>query len=135
MLCSKRMPPQKGANKENPNPNNHNKKKDESQLKLNQCPECGLLLKNGKGLKIHHTSKHRRKQNASTSPVFWPCNSDTQCDHAKKDSFLQPSPAQIPAENIKLNSHSHANQKTFVTSYTANTVTNNTLEKPKENST
>ena len=78
MLCSKRMPPQINANKENPNPNDHNKKEDESQLKRNQCPECGLVLKNEKGLKIHGTSKHRRKQNATTSPGFWPCNSDTQ---------------------------------------------------------
>ena len=64
MLCSKRMPPQINADKENLNPDDHNKKEDESQLKLNQCPECGLFLKNEKGLK---TSKHRRKQNATTS--------------------------------------------------------------------
>ena len=30
--------------------------------------------------------------------------------HAKKDSFIQPSPAQKMAKNIKLNSHSHANE-------------------------
>ena len=36
--------------------------------------------------------------------------------HAKKDYFIQPSPAQKTAKNIKLNSHSHANQKTSVTS-------------------
>ena len=36
--------------------------------------------------------------------------------HAKTDSFIQPSPAQKTAKNIKLNSHSHANQKTSVTS-------------------
>ena len=35
---------------------------------------------------------------------------------AKKESFIQPSPAQKTAKNIKLNSHSHANQKTSVTS-------------------
>ena len=39
MLCSKRIPPQINANKENPNPNDHNKKEDESQPKLSQCPE------------------------------------------------------------------------------------------------
>ena len=85
------MPPQINANKENPNPNDHNKKEDESQLKSNQCPECGLFLKNEKGLKIHRTSKHRRKQNGGfegvTTPAprkiliihpgFWPCNADT----------------------------------------------------------
>ena len=76
MLCSKRMPPQ-----------THNKKEDESQLKPNQCPECGLVLKNEKGLKIHRTSKHRRKQNTTTSPGFWPCNSDTRCETCKKGLF------------------------------------------------
>ena len=87
MLCSKRMPPQKkNANKENPNLNDHNKKKDESQLKT-ECPECGLILKNVKGLKIHRTSKHRRKQNATTSPGFWPCNSNTRYETCKKGLF------------------------------------------------
>ena len=59
MLCSKRMPPQTNANKENPNRNDQNKKEDEPQLKPNQCPECGLAFKNEIGLKIHRTSKHR----------------------------------------------------------------------------
>ena len=36
--------------------------------------------------------------------------------HAKKDSFIQPSPAEKTVKNIKLNSLSHANQKTSVTS-------------------
>ena len=48
MLCSKRMPPQIIANKENPNPNDYSKKEDESQLKPNQCPEYGLVLKTKK---------------------------------------------------------------------------------------
>ena len=78
MLCSKRMPPQTNENKENPNPNDHNKKEDEPQLKPNQCPECGLTLKNEKGLKIQRTSKHKRNQNATTSPGFWPCNSEAR---------------------------------------------------------
>ena len=87
MLCSKRMPPQTNANKENPNPNDHNKKEDEPQIKPNQRPECGLDLKNEKGLKIHRTSKHRRKQNATTSAGFWPCNSDKRCETCKKGLF------------------------------------------------
>ena len=87
MLCSKRMPPQTNANKENSNRNDQNKKEDEPQLKPNQCPECGLAFKNEKGLKIHRTSKHRRKQNATTSPGFWPCNSDTRCETCKKGLF------------------------------------------------
>ena len=87
MLCSKRMPPQTNVKKENPNLNDHNKKEDEPQLKPNQCPECGLALKNEKGLKIHRTSKHRRKQNTTTSPGFWPCNSDTRCKTSKKGLF------------------------------------------------
>ena len=87
MLCSKRMPPQTNANKENPNCNHQNKKEDEPQLKPNQCPECGFAFKNEKGLKIHRTSKHRRKQNATTFPGFWPCNSDTRCETCKKGLF------------------------------------------------
>ena len=87
MLCSKRMPPQTNANKENPNRNDHNKKEDEPQLKPNQCPECGLAFRNEKGLKIHRTSKHRRKQNDTTFPGFWPCNSDTRCETCKKGLF------------------------------------------------
>ena len=87
MLCSKRMPPQKDTNKEKPNPSDHSKKKDYSQLKPSQCPECGLVLKNEKGLKFNHTSKHRRKQNATTSPGFWPCNSDTRYETCKTGLF------------------------------------------------
>ena len=45
MLCSKRMPPQTNANKENPNLNDHITKEDQPQLKPNHCPECGLALK------------------------------------------------------------------------------------------
>ena len=87
MLCSKRMPPQINANKQNQNPNDHNIKEDESQLKPNQCPDCGLVLKKEKGLKIHRTSKHRQKQNTTTAPGFWPCNSDTRCETCKKGLF------------------------------------------------
>ena len=106
MLCSKRMPPQTNANKENPNCNDQNKKEDEPQLKPNQCPECGFAFKNEKGLKIHRTSKHRRKQNATTSPGFWPCNSDTQCETCKKGLFHSTvTSSKKTAKNIKLNSH------------------------------
>ena len=53
----------------------------------NQCSECGLILKNQKGLKIHQTSKHQRKQNIPTSPGFWPCHSDTRCETCKSGLF------------------------------------------------
>ena len=98
------MPPQTNANKENPNRNDHNKKEDEPQLKLNQCPECGLAFRNEKGLKIHRTSKHRRKENATTFLDSGPVTQTHEAKHAEKDSFIQPSPAQT-AKNIKLNSH------------------------------
>ena len=46
-----------------------------------------LKLKNRKGLKIHHSSKHQRKQNVSTSPGFWPCFSDARCDTCREGLF------------------------------------------------
>ena len=116
MLCNKKMLPQTNANKENLNRNDYNKKEDEPHLKPNQCPECGLTLKNEKGLKIHRTSKHRRTQNATTSPGFWPCTSDTRCKTCKKGLFYLTITSSKNGKNIKLNSHSHANQKTPVTS-------------------
>ena len=53
----------------------------------NQCPECGILLKNEKGLKIHRSSKHRRLQNNPTSPGFWPCKSDSKFDTCRRGHF------------------------------------------------
>ena len=85
MLCSKRLaspkshnpiPPQTCQNNNNDLPPN-----------TNQCPECGLKLKNSKGLKIHQSSKHLRKQNRPTSPGFWPCHSDTRCSTCKQGLF------------------------------------------------
>ena len=78
MLSSKRIPSQKSTNQEKKDPQEHDNTP--TQPKSNQCPECGIILKNEKSLKIHRSSKHQRKQNATTSPGFWPCNSDTRCD-------------------------------------------------------
>ena len=58
-----------------------------SSPSTNQCLECGLILKNQKGLKIHQTSKHQRKQNIPTSPGFWPFHSDTRCETCKSGLF------------------------------------------------
>ena len=62
-------------NNDNPPPN------------TNQCPECGLKLKNSKGLKIHQSSKHLQKQNKPTSLGFWLCHSDTRCNTCKQGLF------------------------------------------------
>ena len=60
MLCNKRIPQQKDTNQRNKYSRDiNNKSEKESQPKTNQCPECGILLKNEKGLKIHRSSKHR----------------------------------------------------------------------------
>ena len=85
ILCSKRLASPKSHNlipsqtcqnnNNNPPPN------------TNQCPECGLKLKNSKGLKIHQSSKHLRKQNRPISPGFWPCHSDTRCSTCKQGLF------------------------------------------------
>ena len=82
ILCSKRLASPKSHNpipsqtcqnnNDNPPPN------------TNQCPECGLKLKNSKGLKISQSSKHLRKQNKPTSPRFWPCHSDTRYNTCKQ---------------------------------------------------
>ena len=70
------------------NPPNQTRFTNESSSpSTNQCSECGLILKNQKGLKIHQTSKHQRKQNIPTSPGFWPCHSDTRCETCKSGLF------------------------------------------------
>ena len=56
-------------------------------LKQTKCPECGILLKNEKGLKIHCSSKHRRQQNNLSSPGFWPWKSDSRCDTCRRENF------------------------------------------------
>ena len=53
----------------------------------NQCPQCGIILKNDKGLKIHVSSKHNRRQNKPVSPGFWPCQSDNRCNICKQGLF------------------------------------------------
>ena len=88
MLCSQRIPQQKDTNQRNKYSQDvNNKSEKESQPKTNQCPECGILLKNEKGLKIHRSSKHRRQQNGPTSPGFWPCKSDSRCDTCRRGHF------------------------------------------------
>ena len=57
------------------------------QAFLGSEPPGGLILKNQKGLKIHQTSKHQRKQNIPTSPGFWPGHSDTRCETCKSGLF------------------------------------------------
>ena len=78
ILCSKWLASPKSHN---PTPSqtcqNNN---DNPPPNTNQCPECGLKLKSSKGLKIHQSSKHLRKQNKPASPGFWPCHSDTRCN-------------------------------------------------------
>ena len=65
---------------------NKDNKSDESN-KVNECPECGRKFKNSKGLQIHRSSKHNRKQNTSTSARFCPCRSDKRCDICKQGKF------------------------------------------------
>ena len=88
MLCSKRIPQQKDTNQRNKYSLDVNDKSEkESQPKTNQCPECSILLKNEKGLKIHRSSKHRRQQNNPISPGFWLCKSDSRCDTCRRGHF------------------------------------------------
>ena len=71
ILCSKRIPQQKNFNLRSKYSRDDNNKNDkESKPKTNECPECGILLRNEKGLKIYRSSKHRRQQNNPTSPGF-----------------------------------------------------------------
>ena len=99
MLFSKRLAPHTST-ETLPTPNHRNSQNSTSNLpnqtrftnessspNTNQCSECGLILKNQKGLKIHQTSKHQRKQNIPTSPGSWPCHSDTRCETCKSGLF------------------------------------------------
>ena len=65
---------------------NEDNKSDESN-NGNECPECGCTFRNPKGLQIHQSSKHNRKQNMLTSAGFWPCHSDKRCDICKQGKF------------------------------------------------
>ena len=82
MLCSKRIAPPESSNS-NPAPV-HQTNSGNPPANTNQCLECGLKLKNQKGLKIHQSSKHQRKQNVPTSPGF--C-SDARCDTCRQGLF------------------------------------------------
>ena len=57
MLSSKRIPSQKNTKQEKKDPQDHDNTP--TKPKSNQCPECGIILKNEKGLKIHRSSKHQ----------------------------------------------------------------------------
>ena len=83
MLCSKRIVPPESSN---PAPV-HRTNSGNPPANTNQCPECGLKLKNQKGLKIHQSSKHQRKQNMPTSPGFWPYFSDARYDTCRQGLF------------------------------------------------
>ena len=85
IFCSKRLASPKSHN---PTPSqacqNNN---DNPPPNTNQCPECGVKLKNSKGLKIHQSLKFLRKQIKPTSPGFFPCHSDTRCNTCKQGLF------------------------------------------------
>ena len=88
---------------------NKDNKSDESN-NGNECPECGRTFKNSKGLQIHRSSKHNRKQNTLTSAGFWPCRSDKRCDICKQGKFCTSVLVQKKnRKNIKSNSQSHIN--------------------------
>ena len=128
MTCSaERIPHQKDTNQRNKySRDDKNKNEKESQTKTNLCPECGILLKNEKGLKIHRSSKHRRQQNNPTSPGFWPCKSDSRCDTSKGRHFALLSKAPKMVENIR---PTVTNMQIKEHMLFANTVINNTPEK------
>ena len=91
MLVSKRLAPHTSTETL---PNHQNSQNSTSNLpnqtrftNENSSPSTNLILKNQKGLKIHQTSKHLRKQNIPSSPGFWPCHSDTRCETCKSGLF------------------------------------------------
>ena len=101
MLCSRRLTPNRttkpngdtdssssynNRSNKSTDPNKDNKS-DESNSG-NECPECGRKFKNSKGLQIHQSSKHNRKQITPTSAGLWPCRSDKRCDICKHGKFV-----------------------------------------------
>ena len=91
---------------------NKDNKSDESN-NGNECPDCGRTFKNPKGLQMHRSSKHNRKQNTPTSAGFWPCCSDKRCDICKQGSSARPCLVRkARKKNIKSNSQSHVKLKT-----------------------
>ena len=106
MLCSKRIPQQKDTNQRNKYSQDvNNKSEKESQPKTNQCPECGIVLKNEKGLKIHPP------QNTEDSKIIRPplgsglVSQTVDVILVEEDIFSLLSKAQRMVENIGSNSH------------------------------
>ena len=100
ILCSKRLASPKSHNPI-PSQTCHNND-DNPPPNTNQCPECGLKLKNSKGLKIHQSSKHLRKQNKPTSPGSGLATLTPDVTHASKGY----SPPQSPAA-VMVKPHQH----------------------------
>ena len=101
MLCSKRLAPnpttKPNRNTDSSSSNHHHSNKSTDPNKddksdqsnnANDCPDCGRKFKNPKGLQIHQSSKHNRKQNTPTSAGFWGCRSDKRCDICKQRKFF-----------------------------------------------
>ena len=93
ILSSKRLPSPKSHN---PTPSqtcqNNN---DNPTPNKNQCPECGLKLKNSKGLKIHQSSKHLRKQKTYLPWNFGLATLTPDVTHASKDYSPPQSPTAV----------------------------------------
>ena len=106
MLCSKRISQQKDTNQRNKYSRDDNNKNDkESQPKTNQCPECGILLKNEKD------SKYTAPQKTDDSKIIRPpldCDLVNQTVYVilvKEDISALLSKAPKMIENIRSNSH------------------------------
>ena len=125
---------QNSQNSTSNNPNQTILANESSSPCTNQRPECGLKLKNQKGLKTHQSSKYQRKQNIPTSPGFWPCHSDTRCATCKSGLFH----TSVTSTN---NGYKHiikqpmtCESKMFAVSSIAKNVINSTQAKHNSNS-
>ena len=105
MLCSKRMPPQTNANKENPNRNDQNKKEDGHNSNQANALSVVSPLKTKKVLKSNAPPNIDENKTLPHPLDSGLVTQTHDAKHAKKDSFIQPSQAQKTARNIKLNSH------------------------------
>ena len=126
MLCSRHLAPNpttKSNRDTDSNISNHhhsnkstdpNKddKSDESSNR-NECPECGRKFKNPKGLQIHRSSKHNRKQNTPTSAGFWFVALIKDVTFVNRENSVRPCLVRKTRKNIKSNSQSHVKLKTF----------------------
>ena len=119
MLCSKRLPPST-----NRHPTSTTSENDTSPSE-NTCPEYGLQCKNPKGLKIHRSSKHKKQSNKPATPGFLPCKSDPRCAICK-GHFSTSITSHRNSKTHNINSLSHVNPITYVTSLTAVNVSNST---------